>query len=364
MTTTTIVCGDATEKLKQLEDGSVHCCVTSPPYWGLRAYQGDRGMIGRERTMAEYLSNTMVIYREIKRVLRDDGTFWLVIGDSYSRSDRGGGAGLQRTNIGSMIGGFRAKELPPKNLMLMPFRVAVMLQDDGWVVRSRNIWHKPNPMPESVRDRPTSAYEEVFLFSKSQRYWYDADAVRTEHSTESQARLERAHRGYSPDGQVPHKGILAPRSAATRIPTGWDTNPGAHGTIHREGRGKGGKADPWHGGKFNRHGHERHHHEWRTVAPEDQTVGANLRNVWTIPNTRYSGKHYATFPRALAERCILPGCPMGGLVLDPFAGSGTVGAVAARWGRDSHLIEISSKYCGMIRERVAQVLPLFNTIRY
>ena len=183
--------------------------------------------------------------------------------------------------------------------MLMPARLAIALQEQGWWLRSEIVWHKPNPMPESVTDRPTSAHEKVFLLAKSERYWYDADAVRE-------------------------------------------------------------PAGDWHGGRFNRNGHERHHHEHRTVPLEEQTATANLRNVWSICPANLPDAHFATFPEELARRCIAAGCPEDGTVLDPFGGSGTVGIVAKKLFRNAILIEINGDYIGMCEKRCAETMPLFD----
>ena len=212
--------GDAMEVLATMPDASVHCCVTSPPYWGLRNYGVD-GAYGLEPTLDEYLDRMVEVFREVRRVLRDDGTLWLNCGDAYASGGKGFRPGSGRADDlvredspRNRNGGLVPDGLKPKDLIGLPWRMAFALQDDGWWLRSDIIWAKPNPMPESVTDRPTSAHEHVFLLTKQARYYYDADAVR-----------EPA------------------KSATTKAPDGWDTGPGAHSTIHRHGRQKGAKLD-------------------------------------------------------------------------------------------------------------------------
>ena len=177
-----IMVGDALSQLAALPDASVHCAVTSPPYWGLRAYRGDAGMIGLEPTFDEHLENLVAVFREVRRVLRADGTLWLNYGDAYSGGVPGGaspdGARKGRADMASAAAPKRGREWKPKDLLMMPARVAMALQADGWWLRSEIVWHKPNPMPESCTDRPTSAHEKLFLLSKSAKYFYDAEAVR------------------------------------------------------------------------------------------------------------------------------------------------------------------------------------------
>ena len=241
-----IIVGDALERLGDLPDGSVHCVVTSPPYWGLRSYEGGPGLIGLESTFAEHVSRLVEVFQEVRRVLRRDGTCWLNYGEAWAGSwgAQSRGSSPRETHTGSLKGA--PPGCKPKDLMFTAIRLAIALQEDGWWVRDKIIWHKPNPKTESARDRPTRAYEEVFLMPRSPRYFYDAEAVAT-------------------------------------------------------------PAEDWHGGKFNRNGHPRHHYERRTVPPEERRPTANLRDVWTIPTYPFRGDHYATFPPKLVELCILPG---------------------------------------------------------
>ena len=276
--------GDALTLARELPDESVHCIVTSPPYWGMRSYLDDHDPakaeeMGAEPTLAEYVARMVELFRELRRGLRSDGTCWLNLGDCYAGTPTDG--------------------LKPKDLCLVPYRMALALQADGWWLRSHIIWHKPNPMPESVTDRPTSAHEAVFLLTKSERYWYDADAVREPHSAPHvQHRSQRnEHVSAAFKGNAP-------------------TNYGRAGN-HEDGR--------------------------------------NKRNVWSISPEPYSGSHYAVMPPALVQPCILAGCPPGGLVLDPFGGSGTVGMVAESLGRSWLLWDLDARNAALIAERTAQI---------
>lgn len=337
--TVQILLGDVRERLRELPAESVHCVVTSPPYWGLRDY-GVAGQLGLEQSLGEHIS-VMVeeVFAEVWRVLRKDGTCWVNYGDCYAASPNGRSAADtkaagndDRTFMDkplSTVGG----ALKPKDLVMMPARFAIAMQNWGWWVRSEIIWHKPNPMPESIKDRPGTAHEKVFLFSKSERYWYDAAAVRTE----------------------------AKSDAAYKMPDGWDTGPGAHGSHHRNGREKGRPASD------KQRGHSRRHagfnDRWDTMSREEQQMfGANLRNVWTIPVSGFREAHFATFPPALPEICIKAGCPIGGTVLDPFGGAGTTGLVADRLDRNAILIELNPEYAEIARSRIERDAPLMSSV--
>ena len=283
---------------------SVQCCVTSPPYWGLRDY-GCEGQLGREKTPEEYVSKMVEVFREVRRVLRNDGTLWLNLGDSYAR-EGGNSAGVPRHWDGraSDPGGHHDKRpnaskinLKPKDLVGIPWRVAFALQADGWYLRSDIIWHKPNPMPESVTDRPTKAHEYLFLLTKSERYYYDAEAIREDGPT-----YIRKASGY----------------------VGFNA-------THTGNNQKGGFADR-----------------------DTITEGRNKRTVWTVATSPYAEAHFATFPPKLIEPCILAGCPSGGLVLDPFAGSGTTIQVAQQLGRQGVGIELNPAYIVLAETRTAQ----------
>lgn len=318
--------GDVFACLAEMPDESVNCIVTSPPYWGLRDY-GVEGQLGMEPSLGEHIDVMVRVCRELRRVLRKDGTFWLNYGDCYN----GYMANQRATSISANNQharpafpsghGPRDRSLKPKDLCMIPNRLAIALQDDGWWVRQEIIWAKKNPMPESTQDRPTSSHEKLWLLTKSARYWYDAEAVRTEAVSQT-----------------------------TKMPDGWDTGPGAHGSVHRNGREKGAKPDK-------QSGHSRRHDgfndRWDAMDKEEQQAnGANLRNVWHIATQPFPEAHFATFPEKLVEPCIKAGCPEGGLVLDPFGGSGTVGVVAHKLNRRALLIELNPEYIEIARRRL------------
>ena len=292
--------GDALETLKQMEDESVHCCVTSPPYWGLRDY-GVEGQLGLESTPEEYVENMVKVFREVKRVLRDDGTLWLNLGDSYAGSGRGP---TGRNGIGNQEKrqGFHSPKvviptgLKPKDLIGIPWMVAFALRADGWYLRQDIIWHKPNPMPESVKDRCTKAHEYIFLLTKSQKYFYDSEAIKEKSNYPGQ--------GGAAIGHVTHSQPGARRLSVTE-----------NLKIRGEKR--------------------------------------NKRSVWTVTTKPFKEAHFAVFPPKLPEICIKAGCPEGGTVLDPFAGAGTTLWVAEQLGVNSIGIELNPEYCEIIRRRMA-----------
>ena len=343
--TVRIIVGDVFDRLAELSNESVHCIVTSPPYWGLRDYGVD-GAIGLEPTFDEHLDVMGRVFREARRVLRKDGTCWMNYGDAYAGSANGRSAADTKA-LGNDDRTFRDKPFStvggvfkPKDLMMMPARVVIALQADGWWLRSEIVWAKPNPMPESVIDRPTSAHEKIYLLTKSARYFYDADAVRIPLTGGAHARRKDGERkpakGSDPkDGRA---GTWKENSRGRKMPDGWDTGPGAHGTIHRKGREN---------GRGNDSGQDR---------------GANLRNVWRIAPHPFPGAHFATFPPALVAPCIKAGCPQDGVVLDPFAGSGTTGLVAERLGRDTILIELNPDYAEMARVRIKADAPMITDV--
>lgn len=286
-----IINSDALDALRKLPDSCCRTCITSPPYYGLRDY-GTDGQIGLENTPDQYIENLVKIFREVRRVLKDDGTLWVNIGDSYTQ----------------------------KNLNGIPWLLAFALRSDGWYLRSDIIWQKPNAMPESVKDRPTRALEYIFLLSKSSRYYYDAEAVK-----------EPAVGFYN----------AAPAGSA--------------GTGKPNTRRRGNSRTFRGGGAYT---HDRAQHNSATVERESHGLAPNesgkrnRRSVWTIATRPYKGAHFATFPEELARPCILAGSRPGDTVLDPFAGSGTTGAVAEQEGRDFIGIEINPDYCEIIRQRL------------
>ena len=289
--------------LKTLDECSIHTCVTSPPYWGLRDY-GHDGQIGLEETPEAYVASMVEVFREVRRVLRDDGTIWLNLGDTYAYGATLGAINQEsstleggRDNQAAMASVVhpRIHGLKPKDLVGIPWRVAFALQADGWYLRSDIIWHKPNPMPESVTDRPTKAHEYVFLLSKSARYYYDADAIKDRSITGSNA-VDRSARVHATGGAI--TGVTS--DVQTRSET------------------------------------------------------RNKRSVWTVPSRPYSGAHFATYPPDLIKPCIMAGAPAGGWVLDPFFGSGTTGRVAEDLGRKWIGVEGNPGYEPLIDERTAQ----------
>lgn len=317
-----ILVGDVRERLAEMESDSVHCVVTSPPYWGLRDYGVPRQM-GLEPTLAEHIAALVGVFDEVRRVLRPDGTLWLNYGDCYAGSwsgssmrpeggsQRPGSPGFQPLDQRyAARAGAVPEGLKPKDLCMVGNRLAIALQDAGWWVRSEIIWAKPNPMPESVTDRPTVAHDKIWLLTKSARYFYDAEAVREGVTGNAHPRRK--------DGQT--------------LPAEGETgtfNPRI-GTFDRQ----------------------------EDLARDSR----NLRTVWTISTTPYPGAHFATFPPALAETCIKAGCPEGGIVLDTFAGSGTTGMVADRLGRRSILIELNPTYAEMAAKRIRDDAPMLTSV--
>ena len=318
-----ILCGDARETLATLPAASAHCCVTSPPYFGLRDYNHS-GQIGLESTPDEYVAKMVAVFREVRRVLRDDGTVWLNLGDSYAGA---GGRGKQAGQMAGRAHGEAARSArysgdgaKTKDLIGIPWMLAFALRADGWYLRQDIIWHKPNPMPESVKDRCTKAHEYMFLFSKRKRYYYDADAIKTKPKQTSIDRLSQPnHANQKGSNRVPGK-----------------TN-GAMKAVF--------------GGRQKHAGYETRIHSGREDQGNYIANGVNRRSVWTVATSGYKGAHFATFPPALIEPCIIAGCPENGTVLDPFGGSGTTGQVAKSLCRNAILIELNEKYKPLIEKR-------------
>ena len=329
--------GDALTVLRELPSESVDCVVTSPPYWGLRDY-GVAGQIGLERTPPAFVAVMVEVFREVRRVLSDRGTLWLNLGDSYASSGGHTRSGTTTALVGRAV--IRQQNalttrtpegLKAKDMVGIPWRVAFALQADGWYLRSEIIWHKPNAMPEAVKDRPTKAHETVFLLAKQQRYYYDADAI------------------AEPAGGNTH----------ARVPRGWDTGPGNHrGLVGRyPGVGPKAAAASAHGNQgrpMNVRTRPRNNESFSAATSSEVVPIRNSRSVWTIQTQAHPEAHFATFPDELARRCISAGCPAGGTVLDPFAGSGTTLAVARDLGRKSIGIELSPEYVKLIERRCAQ----------
>jgi DNA modification methylase len=330
-----ILQGDCREVLKTLPDCSVHCCVTSPPYFGLRDY-GCAGQIGLESTPDAYVAELVAVFREVRRVLRDDGTLWLNLGDSYNgymANQRGTGLETERQPARKYIepgAGLRFGGLKNKDLIGIPWRVAFALQADGWYLRQDIIWHKPNPMPESVTDRCTKAHEYIFLLAKSPRYYYDASAVAEQVAPASIERLSQPN--------------LEAQAGSSRVPGKTNGNMKAVGRGGRNAFRGQGHFRNGENGPANRDGRD-----MREVgAGEDKR---NRRSVWTVTTKPYREAHFATFPPDLIQPCIRAGCPAGGTVLDPFGGSGTTGEVAASEGRKAILIELNPQYVKLAQGR-------------
>jgi DNA modification methylase len=331
-----------------LTDESVQCCVTSPPYWGLRNYGVD-GQLGLEPTPEAYVGQMVAVFREVRRVLTPDGTLWLNLGDSYAGSGKGDNPnGKQATNKGtrfdSPTSGVVPSNLKPKDLVGIPWRVAFALQADGWWLRSDIIWAKKNCMPESVLDRPTRSHEYLFLLTKSSYYYYNAAAIR-----------EPAI--YDVNG-------TGPAARKARQTTQNKSMPTAERAGVRQAEFK--DATAFHGKRSDKQrGHSRRHDgfndRWDAMSKEEQCTGyRNKRDVWWLATGQFPDAHFAVMPEELVEPCILAGSREGDTVLDPFAGSGTVGVVALRHGRRFIGIELNQDYCQMARHRIVDDAPLLN----
>jgi len=307
--------GDSLEVLKTMDDESVHCCVTSPPYWALRNYD-HLDQLGQEATPEEYVDKLVAIMGEVHRVLRSDGTLWLNLGDSYVGSgakgqwkdpkNKKGRNGQQDKAQNNKVQG-----LKPKDMVGIPWRVAFALQAEGWWLRSDIIWHKTNPMPIPVNDRPTSCHEYIFLLSKSKHYYYDKDAI-----------LEPLKDPNRVDG---------PNCA------------GFGGNKHAGNRDKT-LNNAYSGTKYD----------------ATKLKGKNKRDVWTVATNGYKGAHFAVYPPKLIEPCILAGCPDGGIVLDPFSGSGTTGVVALNNQKKYIGIELNPEFAELSHKRIKDQVP--NTL--
>ena len=307
--------GDCIEQLKRLADQSINTCITSPPYWGLRNYQEDK-QLGMEDTPEEFISNLVDVFREVKRVLRDDGTVWLNLGDTYCGTGHKGnytdpkhkeGRNGQKIALNNKIDGLKSKDL-----VGIPWRVALALQQDGWYLRQDIIWHKPNTMPESVKDRCTKAHEYIFLLSKNKKYYYDYEAIKE-------------------DAKRPNERQIFGGSKAK------------NNTIKKDDPMSRGGSEQW----------------GREIITSPKR---NKRSVWTVPTKPFKGAHFATFPPELIEPCILAGCPEGGVVLDPFGGSGTTGLVANAHNRNTILIELNKEYIEIAKKRLSHNEDMFTQI--
>lgn len=348
--------GDCRDVLRSLPDESVDCIITSPPYWGLRDYGVD-GQIGLEETLDEHLLVVVAVFEECRRVLKNEGTCWINYGDCYATKPAGNAdiphgkrfhakrddRSFVQKPFSTIGGQFKAKDL-----LMIPNRLAIALQDAGWWVRSEIIWAKPNPMPESVTDRPASAHEKIFLLTKSARYFYDAEAVREPLAASSVERLSQDLEGQAGSTRAngntrPDRPMKAVRGRSTY---------GRHtlGDSLPEGAARGkGDANGFRGGSYVG-GAPGKRRESGNKPSERST--RNCRNVWTIATRPFSDAHFATFPPEIAERGIKAGCPEGGVVLDPFGGAGTTGLAADRLQRDAILIELNEDYAAIALKRL------------
>ena len=351
-----ILIGDVRDKLRELEPDSVDCVVTSPPYWGLRDYGVD-GQIGMEPTLGEHLAVMVEVLDLVRRAMKPEATLWLNYGDCYATKPNGRSAADTKA-AGTDDRTFRDKPfstvggvLKPKDLCMVPNRLAIALQEAGWWVRSEIVWGKPNPMPDSSgRYRPSTAHEKIWLLSKSANCFYGSEAVRMP----AQSGLDD-----------------------WKQPDNWDTTvgEGGHGSILRTGRAKNAPAPK----RDKQRGHSRPHQgfndRWDRMTREEQCAnGRLLRNyepdlspiitpeVWQIATASFSEAHFATFPPALVAPCIMAGCPAGGTVLDPFFGAGTTGLVADRLGRDCIGIELNPEYAEIARRRIEGDSPMFAEV--
>jgi DNA modification methylase len=349
--------GDCRATMRQMITAGVrvNCIVTSPPYWGLRDY-GVKGQFGLERTWLRHVARMRGTFRLARELLTDDGTLWMNYGDSYNTTRQGGAVGHNST-----INGQRTQEefrkasramksrisppdidgpnrraqrgLKPKDLVGMPWRVAFALQASGWYLRSDIIWHKPNPMPESIRDRPTKSHEYLFLLARSERYHYDASAISEPVTGNAHARGD----GVNPKAKV--------------VPAGWATGTGRHDAVAHAKESGGGAAST----KFGKNRAPRSkQNDSMSAAVTELVEKRNARTVWTIPSAPFSAAHFATFPRDLVRRCILAGSRPGDTVFDPFMGSGTVAEVALELGRHYIGCELNPEYAAMFKSHRSQ----------
>ena len=309
-----IINRDCLLALRELPDESVNCCVTSPPYYALRDYGMD-AQIGREDSPEEYIRRLVLVFREVRRVLTNDGTLWLNIADTYCGTGNKGGyldpKNPKGRNGQSVSLARRASECKQKDMIGIPWLLAFALRADGWYLRSDIIWCKANPMPESCKDRPSRCYEHVFLLTKSKKYYYDVLAIAEPIAEGTAARYKGGRSASSKYAEeIPGQGKVQKLNAAR-----------AAGTI----------------------------------TDADISPVRNARDVWHINTVPYKGGHFAAYPPKLAERCILAGCPRGGIVLDPFFGSGTTGLAAVKNDRRYIGIELNAEYCELAKERIGGV---------
>ena len=396
-----ILQGNCIETLQKLDDKSINTCITSPPYWGLRNYNDEEKQLGMEDTPEEFVDNLVKVFREVKRVLRDDGTVWLNLGDSYS-------SGGRTTTTNQSLRGDKdygvtrpkpSKGIKPKDLIGIPWRVALALQQDGWYLRQDIIWHKPNPMPESVKDRCTKAHEYIFLLSKNVKYYFDNESIKEDCITKNkQTSKKNTHGKYeTKENEAKNRqGIHSNRGdklieVRTKLPMQkdlvdflrskttakilanstdipltkiehwfrYDESGFAYPTIEDWNKVKE-FIDDW-SNEFNLIDEALTFYELKT----DEVVHTNKKNkrsVWTVSTKSFKGAHFATFPMDLIEPCVLAGCPEGGTVLDPFGGSGTTGIVAVNHNRHAVLCELNQEYIDLAKKRIEEQAGFLATI--
>tara|TARA_R110001583_G_C5554785_1_gene400661 strand:+ start:44 stop:1057 length:1014 start_codon:yes stop_codon:yes gene_type:complete len=333
-----ILQGNCIDKIKELEDNSIDCVVSSPPYFGLRDYGVD-GQFGLEKSYKDYLTNTVKVFETFKPKLKDTATIWWNVGDSYSSGKRTSTTnqslrgdknyGVTRTPVQNGI-----KE---KDLLMIPNRVAIVLQDAGWYIRSEIIWHKPNPMPESVRDRPTSCHEKIWLITKNKKYYYDHESIKEPITDTTAIRLLQKNINNQKGSLRGNGGMKSNGNMKAMGRKKFDKNMGGSGTSFVD-------------------------HSGYKKADGSYMINStrNKRNVWTITTKPFKDAHFATFPKDLIEPCIKAGCPEGGVVLDPFGGSGTTGIVAALNNRNAILIELNQNYIDIANKRIDKEVGLFS----
>ena len=390
--------GNCLDVLKKMPAKSIHTCVTSPPYWGLRDY-GNDGQLGLEKTPKEFVDNLVKVFREVKRVLRDDGTLWLNLGDSYSSGGRT--STTNQTVRGDKDYGVTrpavCKNIKPKDLVGIPWKVAFALQEDGWYLRQDIIWNKPNPMPESVKDRCTKAHEYIFLLSKQPKYYFDNESIKDKSLTQNiQSNNQKLSKYKNFEEEKKYRqGIHHKRGeniviSRPKLPSKKQfldfiksrTNANflventniKKTTIEHWFRNDDGfsfpKKDDWlkindlvndWSEEYNFINYALTYEEthFDTVVTNESK---NKRSVWTVTTKPYKEAHFATYPPDLIEPCILAGCPKGGTVLDPFGGSGTTALVADRLGRDAIIIELNKEYAKIAEKRLIGDNSLFANV--
>ena len=332
--------GEALDVLKTFPDNVINCCVTSPPYWGLRDYERHPDQLGLEKTPEEFIDRCVGIFGEVYRVLKKDATLWINIGDSYAASGKGGNASFHGgRDLTAFISKKNQRRSPPvgykrKDIVGVPFMLAFALRDFGWYWRDIIIWHKPAPQPESVKDRCTKSHEYILMFSRSEKYYYDHEAIKTDASPNTNARVS--------------KDVMS-----GKVPSGWDSSvgDGGHGSYHKKGRNKK-IAAPGSG--------IRNNSSFQQATMMNIVKKVNKRSVWTIPVEPSNIDHFATFPQKLVTDCIKAGCPEGGLILDPFAGRNTTGVVARKLHRNFVAIELVDKYIKFADKFSNDELGVFN----